>query len=631
MGVRTAVSNRWVRAGVAATTVSAALLTPLALSTSPAGAAVTIAGARSLSDKVAVTFAPASGRTTDVHLLAYNDFHGTLDPASQTLYGQFAGGAAYLAKAVKDRQATYGRDQATISAGDNIGASQLANGLFHEEPATIVANLMHTDFAAVGNHEFDKGSAELLRIQNGGCHADGCTGAPYALADGGTTNTYPGADFQYLSANVTVDATGKTLFPSYGIEKFPTSLGSSKVKVGFIGEVLKDTPTIVTPTGVAGLTFSDEADAANRAVAALRDRGVKVPVLVLHQGGSQTSGATLNGCAGNLAGSPIVDIASRLDPSIKVIVTGHTHAEYRCTITTNGVTRLVTSASSFGRALSDITLTIKDTNGQLVAASATNILVKNALNAPGAGVVRQADPALADPQVQAVVDQYVAASAPLANQVIGSAQGDLTRTQSAVNGVTLGEETLGDVIADAQYEATKAANLGGAQLAFMNPGGIRADLLYNAISGGGEPPGEVTYGEAFTVQPFGNSLVTKTMTGDQIRRLLQQQFAPCSPNPSAGNRILQISSTFKYESDPNAAACADKIGRMWVNGVEVQPTDTFRVTMNNFLATGGDSFTVFNEGTDALGGAQDIDSFVAYFGAHSPVAVPPLDRIVPKP
>jgi 5'-nucleotidase len=631
MGVRTAVSNRWVRAGVAATTVSAALLTPLALSTSPAGAAVTIAGARSLSDKVAVTFAPASGRTTDVHLLAYNDFHGTLDPASQTLYGQFAGGAAYLAKAVKDRQATYGRDQATISAGDNIGASQLANGLFHEEPATIVANLMHTDFAAVGNHEFDKGSAELLRIQNGGCHADGCTGAPYALAGGGTTNTYPGADFQYLSANVTVDATGKTLFPSYGIEKFPTSLGSSKVKVGFIGEVLKDTPTIVTPTGVAGLTFSDEADAANRAVAALRDRGVKVPVLVLHQGGSQTSGATLNGCAGNLAGSPIVDIASRLDPSIKVIVTGHTHAEYRCTITTNGVTRLVTSASSFGRALSDITLTIKDTNGQLVAASATNILVKNALNAPGAGVVRQADPALADPQVQAVVDQYVAASAPLANQVIGSAQGDLTRTQSAVNGVTLGEETLGDVIADAQYEATKAANLGGAQLAFMNPGGIRADLLYNAISGGGEPPGEVTYGEAFTVQPFGNSLVTKTMTGDQIRRLLQQQFAPCSPNPSAGNRILQISSTFKYESDPNAAACADKIGRMWVNGVEVQPTDTFRVTMNNFLATGGDSFTVFNEGTDALGGAQDIDSFVAYFGAHSPVAVPPLDRIVPKP
>lgn len=631
MGATTAMSNRWVRGGVAAATLSAALIAPLALSTAPAGASVTIAGARHLHGKVSISATAASGRTTAVHLLAYNDFHGTLDPASQTLYGQFAGGAAFLAKAIKDRQQQYGADEATVSAGDNIGASQLANSLFHEEPAIIAANLMHTDFAAVGNHEFDKGSAELLRIQNGGCHPEGCTGAPYALANGGTTDTYPGADFQYLAANVHVDATGDTLFPAYGVKKFPTSLGNHKVKVGFIGEALKDTPTIVTPTGVAGLSFEDEADAANRAAADLRAQGVKVPVLLLHQGGSQTTGAALNGCAGNLAGSPVVDIASRLDPSIKVIVSGHTHSEYVCTITTNGITRLVTSASSFGRALSDITLKIQDTTGELVSASATNIVVRNATNTPGPGVVRAPDPSLADPAVQAVVNQYVTASAPLANRVIGSIQGDLTRAQSTVNGVTLGEETLGDVIADGQYEATKPAGLGGAQLAFMNPGGIRQDLLYNAISPGGEAPGQVTYGEAFAVQPFGNSLVTKTMTGDMIRRLLQQQFAPCSPNPAAGNRILQVSSTFHYESDPNAATCADKIGRMWVNGVEVQPTDSFRVTMNNFLATGGDSFTVFNEGTNALGGAQDIDAFAAYFGAHSPVAVPPLDRILPKP
>ena len=632
MGVRTALSNRWVHAGVAAATVTAALVAPLASTTSTANA-VTIAGARSMSDKVSVKFARASGRTTDVHVLAYNDLHGTLDPASQTLYGQFAGGAAFLAKKVKDLQNQYGAEQATVFAGDNIGASPLANGLFHEEPATIVANLMHTDFASVGNHEFDKGSAELLRIQNGGCHVDGCTGAPYALAGGGTTNTYPGADFQYLSANVTVDATGNTLFPAYGVKKFPTSLGNHKVKVGFIGEVLKDTPTIVTPTGVAGLTFEDEADAANRAVAALEDRGVHTSVLVIHQGGAQTSGAALNGCVGNLAGSPIVDIARRLDPSIKVIVSAHTHAEYRCTVTTNGVTRLVTSASSFGRALSDITLTLKDTTGELVAASATNILVRNAVNTPGAGVVRQPDPSLADPAVGAVVNQYITAAAPLANRVIGKIQGDLTRTQSVVGGVTLGEETLGDVIADAQYQATAPAALGGAQLAFMNPGGIRGDLLASAISPGNEAVGEVTYGEAFTVQPFGNSLVTKTMTGDQIRRVLQQQFAPCSPNPAAGNRILQISSTFSYESAPGAAACADKIGRMWVNGVLVAPADTFRVTMNNFLATGGDSFTVFNEGTNALGGAQDIDAFVAYFGAAGAagIAVPPLNRILAKP
>jgi 5'-nucleotidase len=167
----------------------------------------------------------------------------------------------------------------------------------------------------------------------------------------------------------------------------------------------------------------------------------------------------------------------------------------------------------------------------------------------------------------------------------------------------------------------------------MNPGGIRADLLFSAISSGGEAPGEVTYGEAFTVQPFGNSLVTKTMTGDMIRRLLQQQFLGCGGTAPAAGRFLQISSSFSYESDPAAATCEDKIGQMWVNGVLVGPTDSFRVTMNNFLAAGGDGFTVFNEGTDALGGAQDIDALVAYFQANEPggIAVPALNRIVPKP
>jgi 5'-nucleotidase len=302
----------------------------------------------------------------------------------------------------------------------------------------------------------------------------------------------------------------------------------------------------------------------------------------------------------------------------------HTHAEYRCTLTVNGVTRLITSASSFGRVLSDITLKVLKTNGELVSAAATNILIPNALNTPGPGVVRQPDTSKEDPQVAAVVAQYVAASAPLANRVIGTIQGDLTRTASP-----LGESTLGDVIADAQYVATAPAALGGAQLAFMNPGGIRGDLLASAISSGGEAVGEVTYGEAFTVQPFGNSLVTKTMTGDQIHRVLEQQFTGCG-GQTVG-KVLQISSTLKYESDPAAASCAAKIGRIWVAGALVNPTDTFRVTMNNFIATGGDGFTVFNEGTNALGGAQDIDALVEYFAANAPagIAVPPLDRVVP--
>lgn len=616
--------RNWVtHAALAALAVGVVIAAPLASTKSAARDTVIISGARSISDRVAVTFRKPKGVNTDVHLLAFNDLHGTLEAAGNNLYGQFAGGAAYLAKAIKDRQAQYGNREVTIFAGDNIGASPLANGLFHEEPITIAANLMHVDFASVGNHEFDKGSAELLRIQNGGCHpVDGCTGAPYALANGSTTNTYPGADFQYLSANVIVTDTGETLFPAYGIERFKGDSGR-KFKVGFIGEVLESTPTIVTPTGVAGLTFEDEADAANAAVQDLEDQGVNTSVLVIHEGGFQSSPAALNGCNGSLAGSPIADIASRLDPAIKVIVSAHTHAEYRCTISSGGVTRLITSASSFGRVLSDITLTINDKSGNLVTASADNIIVGNALNAPGTGVIRQPDTSKEDPQVQAVVNQYVTASAPLANQVIGKIQGDLTRT-----GSPQGESALGDVIADAQLAATAPANLGDADIAFMNPGGIRANLLVSDISSGGEALGEVTYGEAFTVQPFGNSLVTKTMTGAMIRSLLEQQFPGCGGATSV--RILQISSTFSYEQDPAATTCAGKIGDIWVNEILVAPGGSLRVTMNNFLATGGDGFTVFNQGTNALGGAQDIDAFVAYFAANEPagIAVPPLDRIV---
>jgi 5'-nucleotidase len=330
---RKKVRNWAAQIALAGIAIAVVLAAPLASPNKAAGGPI-ISGARSLSDQIVVNVAavPPGHTTTDVHLLAFNDLHGNLEPAALNIYGHFAGGAAYLAKAVKDRQTQYGDLQATIFAGDNIGAAPLQNGLFHEEPIVLASNMMHVDFAGVGNHEFDKGATELLRIQNGGCHPDGCNAAPYLLPNGSTTNTYPGASFKYLSANVVKTATGETLFPATGIKRF-TSTDGKKFEVGFIGEVLESTPTIVTPSGVAGLTFQDEADAANRAVAALADKGVKVPVLVVHEGGFQSSGAALNGCAGNLAGSPIAEIASRLDPAIKVIVSAHTHAEYRCTIT----------------------------------------------------------------------------------------------------------------------------------------------------------------------------------------------------------------------------------------------------------------------------------------------------------
>ena len=629
-GTRT---TRAAQGSLVAVSLGAVILAPLA-ATGPAGtAAPTISGASSLTDAVSVSFAKPDRhrRTSEVHVLTWNDFHGNLEPASLNIYGHYAGGAAYLAKLVEAKQAQYGASQATVLAGDNIGAAPLANALFNEEPAIITDNLMHVDFSSVGNHEFDKGATELLRIQHGGCNpTTGCLGAPYAKPNGGSTNRYPGADFQYLSANVLNTATGKTLFPAYGIKKLRTS-DHHEVQLGFIGEVLHDTPTIVTPSGVAGLTFTDEATAANQAAKQLRKKGVKIPILVIHQGGFQSGTASLNGCEGNLAGSPIAAIAAQLDPSIKIIISGHTHAEYRCLITTNGVTRLITSAASFGRILSDLTLQVDDKTGELVQADATNSIVDNALNTPGPGVVRQPDPSKADPVMQKVVDQYVTASAPLANKVIGKVQGDLTRTAT-------GESTLGDVIADAQLAATSSATTGNALVAFMNPGGIRADLLASSISSGGEAVGEVTYGEAFTVQPFGNSLVTKTMTGAQLRTLLEQQFAGCGGQLTS--KTLQISAGLKYEQSaaplpatPTPADCAAQIGTIWINGTAIDRAGSYRVTMNNFLATGGDGFTEFNSGTDVLGGAQDIDSFASYLAAAGPagLAVPVLDRIVPKP
>ncbi len=620
-------SSRAARAGLIVVALGAVAAAPLAVTGTPPAGAVTIAGANTLSDKVSVDWAGKNRpkHTTDVHLLAYNDFHGNLEPAGLNIYGKFAGGAAYLAKDLFAKQKQYGRREATLMAGDNLGASPLADGLFNGEPATIVANLMNVDYSSVGNHEFDKGKDELRRIQNGGCLPTGCKGAPYTVVRHGhttTTKTFPGADFKYLSANVGENATGKPLFPAYGVKRFPSTSGRP-ISVGFIGEVLQATPTIVTPSGVEGLTFNDEAEAANKAAKQMAKQGVHIPVLVIHQGGFQTGAVKApGGCAGSLAGTDIEKIAQKLDPSIKVIVSGHTHVEYRCTITTNGVTRLITSAASFGRILSDIKLTVDNRTGQLVSADAVNSIVENALNTPGPGVVRKDDPSQSDPKVAKVVQQYVTASAPLANKVIGKVQGDLTRDQSPV-----GETTLGDVIADAQLASTSSASTGNAQLALMNPGGVRADLKAGDISSGGEANGEVTYGEAFTVQPFGNSLVTKTMTGDMLRRTLEEQFVGCGGQ--AVQNVLQVSSTLKYKSNPTAANCADKIGEIKVKDEVVTPTTSLRVTMNNFLAFGGDGFKVFNEGTDSLGGAQDIDSFAAYLTAagSAGLPVPALDRI----
>jgi 5'-nucleotidase len=528
--------------------------------------------------------AATSSRLIDVQLLAINDFHGNLDPpagSSGRIGSIDAGGVEYLATHIAQLEAT-NPNTLVVSAGDLIGASPLLSALFHDEPTIEAMNLLGLDFNAVGNHEFDEGAAELLRMQNGGCHpTDGCL-------DG---DGFAGADFQFLAANVVRKDNGKTLFPAYRIRSF----GGARLAI--IGVVLEGTPSIVTPSGVAGLEFKDEAETVNALIPQLKAKGVNAIAVLIHEGGVQSG--TFNGCVG-ISGA-IVDIVNRFDPAVDAVISGHTHQAYNCQLNN----MLVTSASSFGRLVTDIDLTIDKATGEVTRMAANNLIVTR-------DVARDAGQT-------GLLAKYRAFATPIANRVIGSITADLTRTANPA-----GESALGDVIADAQLAATAPAGFGGAVAAFMNPGGIRADLTY-AGSAAGEGDGNVTYGEVFTVQPFGNSLVTLTLTGAQIDQLLEQQF----DNPTAGqNRILQVSNGVSYTWSASAPT-GSKVdpSAIMVNGVPVDPNGSYRVTVNSFLAEGGDNFTVLAQGTNRLGGAVDLDALVDYFAASSPVPPGPQDRI----
>jgi len=528
--------------------------------------------------------------TVNVQILALNDFHGNLLPPSGSSgrVGTIdAGGVEYLATHINNLRAL-NPNTVVVSAGDMVGASPLISALFHDEPTIEAFNLIGLDFNAVGNHEFDEGWSELVRLQEGGCHpVDGCL-------DG---DDFAGAEFQFLAANVTRKDNGKTIFPAYKMRSF------AGAKIAFIGMTLEGTPSIVTPSGIADLNFLDEADTVNALIPELKAKGIETIVVLIHEGGVQSSPAPYNGCVG--ISGPIVDIVNRLDDEVDVVISGHTHQPYNCTI--DG--KLVTSAFSFGRLVTKIDLTIDRETGEVTTMAADNRIVTR-------DVVK-------DSFLTALVNKYNALVAPIANRVIGSITGNITRTTNAA-----GESALGDVIADAQLYATTDPANGGAVIAFMNPGGIRADLTY-AGSPAGEGDGNVTYGESFTVQPFGNNLVTVTMTGAQIDTLLEQQFVGCG---QTSNRILQVSNGFTYSWSSSAPAC-NKVDptSIKLNGVTLDPAGSYRVTMNSFLADGGDGFTTFTLGTDRLGGAVDTDALEAYFAVFSPVAPGPMNRITVLP
>ncbi|MFC8625158.1 bifunctional metallophosphatase/5'-nucleotidase [Streptomyces anulatus] len=551
-------------------------------------------------------------RTVDVQLLSFNDLHGNLEPPAGsagnvsetqpdgTVKAIPAGGVEYLATSL--RTARKGNPYSvTAAGGDMVGASPLLSGLFHDEPTIEALNGLDLDVTAVGNHEFDEGAAELARLQNGGCHpVEGC----YEKG-----KKFKGADFPYLAANVTKETTGRPLLKPYTVWK------KNGVKIGFIGVTLEGTPDIVTANGVKGLKFHDEVETINKYARELDRKGVKSIVALIHEGGAPASTSYNYDCdspgAGDGISGPIVDIAKGITPKVDALVTGHTHQAYVCTVPDpSGKPRMVTSASSFGKLYTDTTLTYDRRTKDIVRTS-----VKSANHVVTRDQARATD-------MTRLIDRWNKLAAPIASKPQGWISADING-----RGSTAPEKPLGNVIADAQLEGLAPADKGGAEVAFMNPGGIRADLVYKAS--GSEGDGVVTYGEAFTVQPFTNMMNVVDLTGAQLVTALRQQV---SGSNEASPKILQVSKGLTYTLDLTKSG-ADRVvaGTIKLNGEAIDPARTYRVAMNEFLAGGGDGFAALGEGANKLVGASDLDLFNAYLAAHStaaaPLAPPATDRI----
>jgi len=524
---------------------------------------------------------PRPAEPVKVRVLAINDFHGNLRPAPGGLLtgdpahpGRTitvpAGGAEHLATAVAELRAAHA-NHIFVAAGDLIGATPLLSALFRDEPTIESLSLMGLEASAVGNHEFDKGADELLRLQRGGCHpGDGCKGP----------RPFKGAGFQYLAASTVVESTGQTLLPAYHVKRF------QGLPVAFIGLTLEGTPGIVVPAGVAGLKFRDEAETVNELVPLLRRQGIEAIVVLIHEGGWPSGGH--NECPG--ISGPIVDIVKRLDKAVDVVISGHTHRAYNCRI--DG--RLVTSGDKYGTLVTAIDLALDPQTGDVASAVADNVIVL---------------PSFArDPRQTQLIEMYERLAAPLARRVVGRLGADLPRDADPA-----GASVLGQVVADAQLAATQDA---GAQIAFMNPGGIRAALPRPA-------DGQLRYEDLFSVQPFYNNLVTLTLSGAQVLDLLEQQWQ--QPRP----RILQVSRGFSYAWDATRPVGQRVVpGSVRLHGRPLDAVAEVRVTVNSFLAAGGDGFSVLEAGRQPRTGIMDVDALELFVKAN-PLLVPgPLDRIV---
>ena len=610
------------RALVAAAAGLALVATPLALS---AGAVADESGrASKTSDSAKAARQSDNPDFTRLQLLAINDFHGQIEKVPSTSSGGLvgttpAGGAEYLATHLAQlrRQAHYwGGSSLTVAAGDLIGATPLLSAAFHDEPTIETMNLLGLDVAAVGNHEFDEGWRELKRMQRGGCINDG---AGLNNQNSCPDHEFAGADFRYLSANVKRLDTGKHLFRPYKIKKVDGK------KVGFIGMTLRDTPNIVTKSGVEGLKFQYEVKAANRLVPELQKKGVKAIVVLLHEGGLPTA-LGVDGCAG--VTGPGIDIAKALDPEIDVVIEGHTHQPYNCRVLDPaGKPRLVTSAYSTGRVITEINLTL----GKLGQVKRWKTIASN-------HVVTNDFGTRPEPVITALINRYSALVAPIRDKVLGQiapadTQNNLSRT-AQTDGL---DSPVGNLIADAQKADTSTIPAGGTApaIALMNPGGIRADLVENTDK-------NVTYGAAFSVQPFNNYVVSMDLTGAQIKSVLNEQWngrnesvTPTDPSKTSTYKVLQVSGLqYKWDRSDAAGTGNAIVGDVMVDADRngsyesvLNDATTYRVVVNSFLSDGGDGFATLAKGANKYYGGLDIDSLAKYLAANNPYTPTALDRI----
>lgn len=483
----------------------------------------------------------ADSRFKQVQLLGINDLHGQLN-VTRKVNGKPAGRVDYLAAYLKQREAE-NKNTLLVHDGDMVGASPPVSALLQDEPTIEILNKLGFDIGTVGNHEFDEGVTELQRLIKGGTHPK--------------TGNFAGSNFPWVVANVINEKTGKTILPPYQVIKV------NGMPIGFIGVVTTETPTLVVPSGVAGLKFTDEVEAINQNVAELKKQGVKSIVVLAHNPG--TSGPNGENPTGQL-----VDIANRVDDEVDIIFGGHNHAHMNATIDN----KLVVQSYSYGTAFSDVDIEIDPKTKDIVSKRAEIVTTFQ-------------EGIMPDLEIKQMIEGYEAKVAPIVNRVVGSTSTELTAKQNEN-----GESVLGDFIADAQRKALNT------DFAFMNPGGIRADI----------DPGDITWGEVYTVQPFNNDLIKMTMSGQQVRDLLNQQWG-------AKTNMLQISG-LNYTWDPNKPAGQRVMSIKLPDGTELDPNKSYSVTANNFLSGGGDGFTVFTKAQNKEVGPVDLDALVNFISAQ---------------